>query len=643
MRQCSLPAFPFAAGLAIAVSYSAVAQPAVPQSPTRAGAPNDPRVQRDPTDAVPSPRDGVSFNGEIVTMIDALEHFPLGVFSAAAPVSGEPDTVKGPEGFEWGLNTFTGQGAQDLDWVSVVDLMNEPVGLFNTSRAVRLRTAIERNPGDFYMGVRHSWPVVMRGDAEIPARVQSDLFVTSLAQLYSFEAVDTIAGFISTRVMWGGDCAALDLLEVDCATVAPQGLLNAFIFLSDCLPGRCFFPEFWPGRFCASRAGVIDPECMPPPFANAGDVAQPQIGAWFRLAYEIGADGRRFHFVDYLDGTGEHAFGIDNWLFARRIDRFDINTSFENADALLYLDNIVASGPVFDPPKPPPLDCPYLDDVEWLEIGPVQGQTVRWLAALSSAATVQQDGPRGKVVQQINNVSPDNHYRREMSTELPPSSATLANDLVATVQVRTTGSTVRGFALFDDDDLAARVYFGREDPSDPGNPFFEPSVYVQINPSYEPIDDPESEEPYDNVTVIGADVADTKRDWTTGSYRTLELRLSANGVLRVSIDNQRIYAGTGAFATSIDTFAFESENQGFGAGSSLRLNDVALVCDAPSCAADVNLDDVIDFSDLNTVLTNFGIVSIVPPQYFLGNTNGDDAIDFTDLNAVLSAFGTSCD
>ena len=94
---------------------------------------------------------------------------------------------------------------------------------------------------------------------------------------------------------------------------------------------------------------------------------------------------------------------------------------------------------------------------------------------------------------------------------------------------------------------------------------------------------------------------------------------------------------------SIDRFAFESENQAFGQGSQLRLNDVTLICDAPSCAADFNLDDIVDFADLNTVLTNFGILTIVPPQYFLGNTNGDDSIDFTDLNAVLTSFGTSCD
>ena len=75
----------------------------------------------------------------------------------------------------------------------------------------------------------------------------------------------------------------------------------------------------------------------------------------------------------------------------------------------------------------------------------------------------------------------------------------------------------------------------------------------------------------------------------------------------------------------------------------VRIDNVTVTCDAPSCAADFNLDDVVDFADLNTVLTNFGIVSIVPPQYFLGNTNGDDSIDFADLNAVLSAFGTTCE
>jgi hypothetical protein len=112
-------------------------------------------------------------------------------------------------------------------------------------------------------------------------------------------------------------------------------------------------------------------------------------------------------------------------------------------------------------------------------------------------------------------------------------------------------------------------------------------------------------------------------------------------VLRVSVDGQRIYTGPGAFANAIDTFVFESENNSSGVNASLRIHDVTLTCDAPSCAADFDLDDAITFTDLNAVLSNFGQTGLV--GFNAGDADGDGAIDFADLNAVLSAFGMSCD
>jgi hypothetical protein len=54
--------------------------------------------------------------------------------------------------------------------------------------------------------------------------------------------------------------------------------------------------------------------------------------------------------------------------------------------------------------------------------------------------------------------------------------------------------------------------------------------------------------------------------------------------------------------------------------------------------ADTNFDLVIDFADLNAVLSSFGQVGPQP-----GDVNNDDVVDFADLNAVLSAFGLSCE
>jgi hypothetical protein len=57
-----------------------------------------------------------------------------------------------------------------------------------------------------------------------------------------------------------------------------------------------------------------------------------------------------------------------------------------------------------------------------------------------------------------------------------------------------------------------------------------------------------------------------------------------------------------------------------------------------ACPADVNGDGVVNFTDLNTVLTSFGQSGANPP----GDTDGDGDVDFTDLNNVLSNFGIDC-
>lgn len=60
---------------------------------------------------------------------------------------------------------------------------------------------------------------------------------------------------------------------------------------------------------------------------------------------------------------------------------------------------------------------------------------------------------------------------------------------------------------------------------------------------------------------------------------------------------------------------------------------------APVCPGDTNGDMVVDFLDLNNVLSDFG--QMVYPGMG-GDLNGDGTVDFLDLNIVLSFFGTSC-
>jgi hypothetical protein len=57
-----------------------------------------------------------------------------------------------------------------------------------------------------------------------------------------------------------------------------------------------------------------------------------------------------------------------------------------------------------------------------------------------------------------------------------------------------------------------------------------------------------------------------------------------------------------------------------------------------ACPADVNGDGVVNFADLNAVLTSYGQTGANPP----GDTDGDGDVDFTDLNTVLTNFGVDC-
>ncbi len=60
---------------------------------------------------------------------------------------------------------------------------------------------------------------------------------------------------------------------------------------------------------------------------------------------------------------------------------------------------------------------------------------------------------------------------------------------------------------------------------------------------------------------------------------------------------------------------------------------------ASDLPGDLNDDGVVNFTDLNLVLSNFGAMG--EPGMTPGDANGDGAVNFTDLNIVLSGFGMS--
>lgn len=611
MRSGTLSSLPLAAGLAIAVSSGALAQP-VPLDPMSTSVGDARSVET-------APRGFYEWDG-IVSMSDHLENFPLGRLISSAPVFAAPTSFTGPPGFVWGMNSLSGQGnaTSTVEWTGVVDLAQEPIGGTNTTRGVRIRTAIPQTPGGFFLGIRHTWPVVLGPDGETPVRVSADLYATSLGQLYSFEAVDTaITGFISSRLMWGGDCASRELDGINCATLAPDGDLNAFIFLSDCLLARCFTSQFWPGRYCATRRGDIVEGCEPPPFAKAGDIVRPAIGSWSRLGYEITPDGRRQQTIDFIDGTGEHVFAIDSWFIgSTNVNRLSINTSFEDADALLYIDNIAASGPGGVPLAQPDDEvCPFLNDINYLSEGVLPGQLQTALFGSEGSST----HPTALVVPRHNGAPGD------LAIAIDPSET-------GGTQIREALLALTYFASAEDADIDFSVEIRHDNSRRREVALVSPNASLQgstivlshpAEPRLQVVGDT-------GVVVLDAQWPDD------GEYHTLRVRISNNGAIRVFIDEQRVGVATSVLSKppGMSRVSFRSFRGGL-----FEIDNIAVGCGLASCAADVNTDDMIDFADLNAVLSNFGDTGESLP----GDINLDGDVNFADLNAVLSAFGTSCE
>jgi hypothetical protein len=57
------------------------------------------------------------------------------------------------------------------------------------------------------------------------------------------------------------------------------------------------------------------------------------------------------------------------------------------------------------------------------------------------------------------------------------------------------------------------------------------------------------------------------------------------------------------------------------------------------CAGDTNGDNIVNFTDLNTVLAQFGQSGMG----LAGDVTGDALVNFADLNKVLANFGNACD
>lgn len=80
---------------------------------------------------------------------------------------------------------------------------------------------------------------------------------------------------------------------------------------------------------------------------------------------------------------------------------------------------------------------------------------------------------------------------------------------------------------------------------------------------------------------------------------------------------------------------------GYGAGGGGMYRSFVLrPRNGSACPGDANGDNTVNFADLNTVLSNFGLSGA--PGSTPGDVTGDGIVNFADLNMVLSNFGLAC-
>lgn len=440
-----------AAGLALPAS----GQPLEP-----AGSPADTRVERSEHPAQHTTPRGVGFAGEFVTMRDEFENYPFGVTLGMQGLLATPASFTGPDGFEWGANQILGQSS--TPFTTILGLAGSPVG-GNTTQALRIMTAIAQPAGGFFRGMKLRADHMLIPDASTAAAVSFEYYATTIHEGYTVEGADTLAGFIVSRLYWGGVNNA-DGIGL------PLGPLSSMYFLGECPTGNCGFgvvSSFYLARYCVGYNEAVDTDCTPPAGALAGQAVIPPIGAWTRATLEITDDARFRWSLDLMNGQEPFLIGEEDIFAASRLNEAASNTTFASQNAAMYIDNAEFFGLLADVPMPPTLQCPYLDDIEWLQQGLVLGQTNRWLVPAASQLTVVEDGARGRVLARTDTTL-NNLHARIFATLLPPERPTLGNDLAVSFDASLTGNAVRAFALFNNAGFVTRVFWGNEDRTVPG-------------------------------------------------------------------------------------------------------------------------------------------------------------------------------
>lgn len=127
-----------------------------------------------------------------------------------------------------------------------------------------------------------------------------------------------------------------------------------------------------------------------------------------------------------------------------------------------------------------------------------------------------------------------------------------------------------------------------------------------------------------------------------GSWFSITIEDLADVRQRVYVD---YHDGAGAIlAGEMETIDITYAANRIIIGSTLGVPDATLYVDnirahgyVTTRYPDANGDRIIDFTDLNLVLSNFGTTTNV--GYPFGDADNNQTVDFTDLNAILGAFG----
>lgn len=458
----------------------------------------------------------------------------------------------------------------------------------NATKKVRLLTSTAQPPDLFFTG----WRVNMvlnqtgattynrlnfRSDPTQVARGEHEAWNSNIEALWSSELIHATSGFITDRILWGGTCN-----EPDCPDFGlPIGPIEGYYFLGQD-PNSFTTGIFIPCLYIGSA----------PPGKNVGDLATFPVMSWHNIVHELDGDRMKVY-IDYYDGNGEFLI-MDNLVFLQALfDSIRGNASYESQGATHYVDNIFMIGVQNVTPIAPPLECSspaeggqYLDDLEWLNPGPLKDQNPRWFDALSSKANVDVISGDQKIRQ--SNVFPDNYYREEFRTGLPQNFAFPGNPLEVCADARLSAAnvTMRSMAIrstassaLNNPNVTARLFYGYNNPNDTMNPFYLARLYTQINASYEPLDDPTGA--FDgNYPVIGSDIQDIGPFTLAGADKIVCLEFNSAGQLTVRVNGVQQGAGlstlNGLSATA--RLGFESQNDDTGTNDQFRTDDITLNC-----------------------------------------------------------------